>query len=247
MAHYCPGPQTQQHSAGTALPGAEGTLQLSVPAQLGTAQGGRAILWLPGLHGPGQRKLPQSSQGRQCRTTNKLMAGLPLLRLQTGRGLPGQPPNNGNLGPTAERGAVWELEPAASTGMQSQRGEHTAETNVVPPRSLQLQQLSFQPVAPEGREGSRCRRHSSSLNAYPDPAVPATLQEGWSRGWRAISHWPREGKAHLFRLFKFGTHRTYHSNALEAKGFGFFFSFSLQTYKKTLCNSHVHITRRKQL
>lgn len=26
-----------------------------------------------------------------------------------------------------------------------------------------------------------------------------------------------------------------------------FFSFSLQTYKKTLCNSHVHITQRKQL
>lgn len=44
MAPFIPGPQTQQHSAGTALPGVEETLQLSVPAQLGTAREGRAIL-----------------------------------------------------------------------------------------------------------------------------------------------------------------------------------------------------------
>lgn len=137
----------------------------------------------------------------------------------------------------AETGAVWELEPAACRGMQSQIGEHCRDKPAFPLDPSSFTSFSFQSVSPHSLlpragQGSRCRRHSSSLSAYPDPAVPAPLQEGWSRGWRAISHWPRGGKAHLFRLFKFGTHRTYHSNALEAKGFGFFFLFLYRHTRK---------------
>lgn len=117
---------------------------------------------------------------------NQHMDGLLLLRPHTGRWLPGQPPNNGNLGPKAERGAVWELEPAASRGMQCQRGKHTGETNwlspQIPPASLALPSSLFPLVpAPKSRAGQllqkeqqlpKCLPRSSSASPTAGGLIP---------------------------------------------------------------------------
>lgn len=167
MAHYCPGPQTQKHSAGTALPVAEGRLQLSVPAQLGTAQGGRAILWLPRLHGLGKRKLPESSQGRQCRTTNTWLGWAPAAQTADREMAPRTAPNQWEFEPEGERSAVWELEPAASRGMKNQRGEHTAETNPLYPPALSLQPLSPPIPAPVSRAGQSLQKAQQVPKSLP--------------------------------------------------------------------------------
>lgn len=117
-------------------------------------------------HREGSAEQPTHGWAPTAQTANREMA-------------PRTAPNQWELGPKAQRqgGAVGELEPTATIGMQSQRGEHTAETNLrspqIPPASPALL-----PVCSSRGQGSRCRRHSSSLSAYPDPAVLATLQEG---------------------------------------------------------------------
>lgn len=98
MAPFIPGPQTQQHSAGTALPGVEETLQLSVPAQLGNSPGRKGHPVTAQAPRARPEEAPSVRTGK-AEQNNHHMAGLLLLRLQTGRWLPGRPPANGNLGP----------------------------------------------------------------------------------------------------------------------------------------------------
>lgn len=148
MAHYCPGPR-HSSTAGTALPGAEGTPQLSVPAQLGTAQGGRAFL-CPGSTGlaresslsPHRAGSAQHPAHGWAPANRELLPGEP------------QPTGIGAQSLKAERGL-------GACSKQSQRGEHTAGTKLLSPRSLQLHQL-FLPAClphctPRAEQGSRCR------------------------------------------------------------------------------------------
>lgn len=76
----------------------------------------------------------------------------------------------------------WSLQQAGQCRAKEGR-EHAAETNLPSPRSLQLHQLFLAACFPpfplvRAGQGSCCRRHSSSLSAYPEPAVPAPWQEG---------------------------------------------------------------------
>lgn len=97
MAHYCPGPQTQQHSWHCPAT-SRGDTAAFCPRTAGNSSGRKGhpvTAWAPWAW---PEKAPSVLTGKAGQN-NQHMAGLLLLRLQTGTWLPGRPPANGNLGP----------------------------------------------------------------------------------------------------------------------------------------------------
>lgn len=135
MAHYCPGPR-HSSTAGTALPGAEGTPQLSVPAQLGTAQGGRAFL-CPGSTGLARESSlsPHRAGSAQHPAHGWAPANRELL--------PGEPQPTGICAQSlkAERGL-------GACSKQSQRGDTLQGQSCFPPDPSSFTSSSFQPACP---------------------------------------------------------------------------------------------------
>lgn len=142
MAHYCPGPQTQQHSTGTAA---------FCPCTAGNSSGrkGRAVT--------AQRKLPQSSQGLTS-AEQPTRGWAPAAQLQTGRWLPGWPPSL-----RAESRRCLGAGACSKQGnAEPKRGGSTLQRQTcLPPDPSSSTSSSLQPVSPR----SCCREQGRAVAA----------------------------------------------------------------------------------
>lgn len=118
----------------------------------------------------------------------------------------------------------------------------------IPPASPAIPSSLFPPIpAPKSRADAAEGTAAPLVFTQIRKCQPHCRRADPEAGEQSVTD-PGGGKAHLFRLFKFGTHRTYHSNALEAKGFVcFFFFFSTDIQENSMQLPCTHYTKETAL